>query len=386
MGHHLLNGVKCVREARGLTNALIIWRWTGRGEECAGGAVMTRHWADAINYHWGGLRRWQGLVSPRLPRSQTSFHVSKPSLGIWTGKKKKNQRGIIPSHSHSQTRKGGKCPLPPRFPPPPQPSKDLASRWHDVTCYLSYLSNWTQARVPVSALYCQGMVGVGGGGGWQVCSRALISNHQQPSQWYDAELPFFTGPFFQFERNVQFWEWKVGLGRSDSDLGKKQHLSNTVRQWTNDGTFHRQWKRDKPMEGFSFIRPIYSSALFETEVFNALKIKAGLTTSKTHAWAWRNCGRVAAWHCSTSKACSRENLSSSRLPCFSFLISRCCSSVSISVSDSRGGLGWVRGWMLCSWHRNRADILEEESARKHVTSKKFHMRRFVSSGWCIRIF
>lgn len=36
MGHHLLNGVKCVREARGLTNALIIRRWTGRGEETAG--------------------------------------------------------------------------------------------------------------------------------------------------------------------------------------------------------------------------------------------------------------------------------------------------------------------------------------------------------------
>lgn len=58
------------------------------------------------------------------------------------------------------------------------------------------------------------------------------------------------------------------------------------------------------------------------------------------------------------------------LPCISFLISRCCSSVSISVSDSRGGLGWVRGWMLCSWHRNRADILEEESARKHVTEQE----------------
>lgn len=125
MGHHLLNGVKCVREARGLTNALIIWRWTGRGEECAGGEVMTRHWADAINYHWGGLRRRQGLVSPRLPRSQASFHVSKPSLGIWTGKKKKPS-GVIPSHSHSQTRKGGKCPLPPvsRLP------LNLPKTWH----------------------------------------------------------------------------------------------------------------------------------------------------------------------------------------------------------------------------------------------------------------
>lgn len=121
------------------------------------------------------------------------------------------------------------------------------------------------------------------------------------------------------------------------------------------------------LEGFSFICPfIYSSALFETELFNALKIKAGLTTSKTQAGAWRNCSRVAAWRCSTSKACSRENLSSSRLPCFSFLISRCCSSVSISVSDSRGGLGWVRGWMLCSWHRKRADILEEEKINFEV--------------------
>lgn len=42
MGHHLLNGVKCVREVRGLTNALIILRvssWTG--EESVGGEVMT---------------------------------------------------------------------------------------------------------------------------------------------------------------------------------------------------------------------------------------------------------------------------------------------------------------------------------------------------------
>lgn len=113
MGHHLLNGVKCVREARGLTNALIIWRWTGRGEECAGGEVMTRHRADVINYHWGGLPRRQGLISPRLPHSQTSFHVSKPSLGIWT--EKKNQSSIISPRSHSQTRKEGKChrPVPP---------------------------------------------------------------------------------------------------------------------------------------------------------------------------------------------------------------------------------------------------------------------------------
>lgn len=58
----------------------------------------------------GGLPRRQGLVSPWLARSQTSFHVSKPSLGIWT--EKKNQSSIIPPRSHSQTRKEGKCPRP----------------------------------------------------------------------------------------------------------------------------------------------------------------------------------------------------------------------------------------------------------------------------------
>lgn len=118
MGHHLLNGVKCVREARGLTNALIIWRWTGRGEECAGGEVMTRHWADAINYHWGGLRRRQGLVSPRLPRSQTSFHVSKPSLGIWTGKKKKIRAALFPLTVIPRLEKEGNAPFLP-FPASP---------------------------------------------------------------------------------------------------------------------------------------------------------------------------------------------------------------------------------------------------------------------------
>lgn len=107
MGHHLLNGVKCVREARGLTNALIIWLWTGQGKECAGWEVMTRHWANVINYHWGGLPRRQGLVSPRLLRSQTSFHLSKPSLGIWT--EEKNQSSIISPRSRSQTRKEEKC-------------------------------------------------------------------------------------------------------------------------------------------------------------------------------------------------------------------------------------------------------------------------------------
>lgn len=60
----------------------------------------------------GGLRRRQGLVSPRLLRSQTSFHVSKPSLGIWTGKKfKKSERHPLP-----RLEKEGNARLPPPFP------------------------------------------------------------------------------------------------------------------------------------------------------------------------------------------------------------------------------------------------------------------------------
>lgn len=42
MGHHLLNGVKCVREVGGLTNALIISPSLFMdGEESVGGEVMT---------------------------------------------------------------------------------------------------------------------------------------------------------------------------------------------------------------------------------------------------------------------------------------------------------------------------------------------------------
>lgn len=84
MGHHLLNGVKCVREVRGLTNALII----SPSLFMDGGR---KHWkrgndrprTDVINYHRGASRR-QGLVSLLHSRSKMSFHVSKPSLGIWT--------------------------------------------------------------------------------------------------------------------------------------------------------------------------------------------------------------------------------------------------------------------------------------------------------------
>lgn len=151
--------------------------------------------------------------APETTRSRLAAATAQPDVlscvqtitGNLDRKKKKIRAwALFPLTVIPRLEKEGNAPFPPRFPPPPQPSKDLASRWHDVTCYLSYLSNWTQARVPVSALYCQGTVGVGGGGGWQVCSRALISNHQQPSQRYDVELPFLTGPFFQFERNVQF--------------------------------------------------------------------------------------------------------------------------------------------------------------------------------------
>lgn len=84
MGHHLLNGVKCVREVRGLTNALIIspslfmdrgrkhW-WRGNDRPPNGRHKLPR-----------GASGRQGLVSLLHSRSKMSFHVSEPSPGIWT--------------------------------------------------------------------------------------------------------------------------------------------------------------------------------------------------------------------------------------------------------------------------------------------------------------
>lgn len=78
----------------------------GRGEESAGGEVMTGPRTDVINYHRGARRR-QGLVSLLHPRSEMSFHVSKPSLGIWT----ENQSCLFSTLTQFQTRKEGEMPF-----------------------------------------------------------------------------------------------------------------------------------------------------------------------------------------------------------------------------------------------------------------------------------
>lgn len=161
MGHHLLNGVKCVREVGGLTNALIIspslfmdggrkHRWRGND----------RHRTDVINYHRGVLRR-QGLVSLLHSRSKMSFNVSKPSVGIWT----ENQTSLFLSLSFPD-KKGGKCLF---F------SKERGSHWQDVTCYLSYLSKWKRRCTLKSCFYTLTVEGA-----WTAGGREGVSHLQPP--------------------------------------------------------------------------------------------------------------------------------------------------------------------------------------------------------------
>lgn len=106
MGHHLLNGVKCVREVRGLTNALIISPWTG--EECAGGEVMTRHRADVINYHRGASETTRSRLTAAIAQRDVLSCVQ-----TITGNLDRNSELPFLLHSHFQTRKGGKCPFSP---------------------------------------------------------------------------------------------------------------------------------------------------------------------------------------------------------------------------------------------------------------------------------
>lgn len=118
-----------------------------------------RHRADVINYHRGAPGR-QGLVSPLLSSSRTSFHVSKPSPGIWT----EYQSRLLQLAVTCIWKRGRRTPPPS---PPPPLSDDLEPHWQDVTRYLSSLSNWKirDANInPVSTLFCLGTKDGGGRG------------------------------------------------------------------------------------------------------------------------------------------------------------------------------------------------------------------------------
>lgn len=201
MGHHLLNRVKCVREVRGLTNALII----SPSLFMDGGR---KHWwrgndrprTDVINYHRGASRR-QGLVSLLLSRSKMSFHVSKPSLGIWT---KKSELPFL-TLSHFQTRKEGNALF------------SLKTWYHTGKTWLVIYHTCQTGKKdaslsPVCTLYCLGTNDGGKEGGrFRLCSRTVICNHQSVCKICDSWAWSDAGSFFYFPCHV-FWNPKRTSG------------------------------------------------------------------------------------------------------------------------------------------------------------------------------
>lgn len=169
MGHHLLNGVKCVREVWGLTNALII---------------SPSLFMDGGRKHWrrgndrppngrhklpqGGFKTTRSRLTPALTQQDAFTCVQ-----TVTGNLDRKSELPFLSLSHFQTRKEGNALF---------SSKDLISYWQDMTCYLSYLSHEKQEKKgqakkrrdaslsPVSTLYCLGTED-GGGSGVQALPR-----------------------------------------------------------------------------------------------------------------------------------------------------------------------------------------------------------------------
>lgn len=102
MGHHLLNRVKCVREVRGLTNALIILPFLFMDEG-------RKHWwrgndrprTDIINYHGGGgFKTTRSRLSPALVQQDVFSCVQ-----IISGNLDRKSEMPFLTLSHFQTRK-----------------------------------------------------------------------------------------------------------------------------------------------------------------------------------------------------------------------------------------------------------------------------------------
>lgn len=133
MGHHLLNGVKCVREVWGLTNALII---------------SPSLFMDGGRKHWrrgndrppngrhklpqGGFKTTRSRLTPALTQQDAFTCVQ-----TVTGNLDRKSELPFVTLSHFQTRKEGNALF---------SSKDLISYWQDMTCYLSYLSHEKQEK------------------------------------------------------------------------------------------------------------------------------------------------------------------------------------------------------------------------------------------------
>lgn len=85
MGDHLLNGVKCVREVHGLTNALIISPslFLDRGGQRRRG--NDRRQTGIINYHSGAPGRTRSRLSPTLQLRRFSMPNHGGNIGIFKG-------------------------------------------------------------------------------------------------------------------------------------------------------------------------------------------------------------------------------------------------------------------------------------------------------------